>query len=204
MSPSHHLDDLVDLPPPDLTGAVSVAAALNRRRSVREFTATPLTLTEISQLLWAAHGVTEPREGLRTVPSAGALYPLEVYLVLPEGVFHHDPVGHRLCRHADRDLRRPLAKTALGQNCVAQAPAVMILCAVIARTARIYGAEASRYVHMELGHAAQNILLQAVALDLGGVPVGAFHEEKLQAVIGLPSDHVPLYLVPVGRPRPSR
>lgn len=204
MSPSNQLGDLVDLPAPDLTGAVSVAGALYRRRSVREFATTPLTLTEISQLLWAAHGVTDPREGLRTVPSAGALYPLEIYLVLPEGVYHHDPVTHRLRRHAEHDLRRPLAKTALGQDCVAQAPAVVVLCAVIARTSRIYGVEASRYVHMELGHAAQNILLQAVALDLGGVPVGAFHEEQLQSVLGLPADHAPQYLVPVGRPRTSR
>lgn len=188
------------LPQPRLESATSLEEALAGRRSIREFTDTPLTSEEISQLLWAAQGVTHPT-GFRTAPSAGALYPLEVYVATADGVFGYEPAGHRLTALRRADAREALYRAALRQEAVRQAPAVFVVTAVYARTSAKYGAERSpRYVHLEAGHAAQNLLLQAMALDLGAVPIGAFYDEDVQAALGLPADHEPLYLIPVGHP----
>jgi SagB-type dehydrogenase family enzyme len=179
---------------------MSLEQALVQRRSVREFNDTPLTMQELGQLLWAAQGVTH-EWGYRTAPSAGALYPLEVYVATADGIFHYLPQGHKLSVSSHRDPRRALYEAALRQEPVRQAPAVFVVTAVYARTARKYGEERSpRYVHLEAGHAAQNLLLEAVALSLGAVPIGAFHDEQVQAALGLPADHEPLYLIPVGHP----
>ena len=189
------------LPAPQRTGKVSLEEALARRRSVREFKKQPPTDQELSQLLWAAQGITRP-DGCRAAPSAGALYPLELYVAMQEGLFHYQSHSHRLIRRSERDLRAELAGAALDQAAVSEAPVVFVIAAVYERTARKYGpARTPRYVHLEAGHAAQNLLLEAVALGLGGVPVGAFHDERVQAVLGLPADHKPLYLIPVGHPR---
>jgi SagB-type dehydrogenase family enzyme len=193
--------DTMQLPTPMREGKMSLEEALARRRSVREFTLEPLTDRELSQLLWAAQGITHP-EGLRTAPSAGALYPLEMYVMMASGLFHYDPRGHRLLRTSDRDLRQAIYRAALEQEAVLHAPAVFMIAAVYARTAHKYGQMRSpRYVHMEAGHAAQNLLLEAVALGLGGVPVGAFDDGEIQKALALPADHQPLYLIPVGHPR---
>jgi SagB-type dehydrogenase family enzyme len=189
------------LPPPILEGETSLEEALARRRSVRDFDDTPLTAAELGQLLWAAQGLTHER-GFRTAPSAGALYPLELYLVTAEGVFHYQPRGHQLSAVRGDDLRVALYEAALRQEAVLQAPAVFVVTAVYARTEQKYGAVRSpRYVHLEAGHAAQNLLLEAVALGLGAVPIGAFYDEQVQQVLGLPADHEPLYLIPAGHPR---
>jgi SagB-type dehydrogenase family enzyme len=190
----------VTLPAPTLQGRVSLEETLAQRRSVREYADRPLTPAELGRLLWAAQGVTSP-EGLRTAPSAGARYPLELYVVLPEGVYHYQPQGHRLRPHLAGDQRAALHAVTLRQDAVLQAPAVLVIAAVYERTAERYGAERTpRYVHMEVGHAAQNVLLQAVALGLGAVPVGAFYDEDVQRVLALPDDQAPLYLIPVGAP----
>lgn len=195
------MPDITPLPEPLTEGRVSLEETLQLRRSVREFTSQPLTSDEISQLLWAAQGITDPR-GRRTAPSAGALYPLELYLVAPQGVFHYDPLGHSLAKWQEGDLRGELSVAALDQSFVADAPATIVITAVFARIEVRYGSERGpRYVHMEVGHAAQNIHLQAVALGLGSVPVGAFHDEQVAQVLALPKDHLPLYLIPVGHPR---
>ena len=189
------------LPPSILEGETSLEETLARRRSVREFDDAPLTAEEVGQLLWAAQGLTDER-GFRTAPSAGALYPLELYLVTAGGVFHYEPQGHQLSAVRGDDRRPALYEAALSQEAVLQAPAVFVVTAVYARTEQKYGAERSpRYVHLEAGHAAQNLLLQAVALGLGAVPIGAFHDEQVQEVLGLPPDHEPLYLIPAGHPR---
>ena len=160
-----------------------------------------LTERELSQLLWAAQGITHA-EGLRTAPSAGALYPLEIYLGTASGLYHYEPRGHRLVWLSDHDLRAAMRRAAMDQEAVTQAPAVFVFAAVYERISRKYdAARTSRYVHMEVGHAAQNLLLEAVALGLGGVPVGAFDDEALQKALGLPVDQHPLYLIPVGHPR---
>lgn len=191
----------VALPTPRTQGPLSVEETMLKRRSMREFKDTPLTLAELGQLLWAAQGITHPA-GLRTAPSAGALYPLEVYAVTREATYRYDPAAHQLIVHARGDLRRPLYTVALMQDSILQAPVTIVITAVYARTAKKYGEERTpRYVALEVGHAAQNVLLQAVALDLGAVPIGAFLDDQVQQVLALPRDHQPLYLIPVGHPR---
>jgi len=189
----------ITLPPPHTDGAVSLEACLARRRSVRSYTAQDLTWEQIGQLLWAAQGLTAEWGG-RTAPSAGALYPLEVYVVTRQGVYHYVPAGHRLITLATEDRRGALQEGCLGQSAVGAAPAVFVVTAIYARTASKYGDRAARYVHLEAGHAAQNLLLQAVALNLGGVPIGAFDDAGIQRVLALPADHEPLYVIPVGYP----
>ncbi len=180
---------------------MSVEEALARRRSIREFIPQKLTERELSQLLWAAQGITHP-DGLRTAPSAGALYPLELYVATASGFYHYEPRGHRLVQLSDRDLRASVRRAALDQEAITQAPAVFVIAAVYERTSRKYGATRTpRYVHMEAGHAAENLLLEAVALGLGGVPIGAFDDDALQNVLALDANCRPLYLIPVGHPR---
>jgi len=188
------------LPAPRRKSDVSLEEALSRRRSVREYTEEPLTWEEIGQLVWAAQGITADWGG-RTALSAGALYPLEVYVATAEGVYHYLPRGHRVEMVSSSDVRQALWRPALLQDWVREAPAVFVIAAVYERTERKYGSRAERYVKLEAGHACQNLLLQAVALDLGAVPVGAFYDDQVQAVLGLAADHEPLYLVPVGHPR---
>lgn len=194
------MPDTTTLPDPPSDGSVSLEEALRLRRSVRDFDDRALTEAEISSLLWAAQGITDPR-GYRAAPSAGALYPLELYLLTSEGLFHYLPNEHALQRLGESDLRRPLYEAALQQEFILEAPATIVFTAVQSRTEARYGPSRSpRYIHMEVGHAAQNLLLQAAALGLGAVPVGAFNDDRVQAVLGLPADHEPLYLVPVGHP----
>jgi SagB-type dehydrogenase family enzyme len=189
----------IPLPEPSPAGDVSLEEAIAGRRSVREFTAEPLTWQEVSQLLWAAQGVTDPR-GLRAAPSAGALYPLEVYVVLPEGVYHYLPQTHAINAVLDGDRRENLWEAGLRQDALRGAAAVFVIAGVYERTEGKYGERAERYVEMEAGHAAQNLLLQAVALELGAVPIGAFYDDQVQSALALPADHRPLYLIPVGHP----
>jgi SagB-type dehydrogenase family enzyme len=187
------------LPPPSLVGEKSLEEVIASRRSLREFTDQALSWSNISQLLWSAQGLTDPG-GLRTAPSAGALYPLEMYVALPDGAYHYLPHGHAMERVSERDLRQDLWQAGLRQDALRQASAIFVIAAVYERTEAKYGERAERYVHLEAGHAAQNMLLQAVALELGAVPIGAFSDDLVQAALGLPADHRPLYLIPVGHP----
>ena len=188
------------LPEPKLKGKMSLEETLTQRRSVRSFTEEQLTLEEISQLLWAAQGMTALWGG-RTAPSAGALYPLEVYVATADGLYHYVPQEHKVIIESQDDLRLKLWEAGLKQDAIREAPAVFVITAVYERTAKKYGDRAERYVKLEAGHACQNILLQAVALDLGAVPIGAFYDDKVQAALSLPPDHEPLYLIPVGHPQ---
>lgn len=191
--------DVVKLPAPRTNGAVSLEDSLSHRRSVREFTSATLTWDEIGQLLWAAQGITHD-QGKRTAPSAGATYPLELYVMTADGLFHYVPRRHEVARLNARDLRRDVRRAAGEQEAI-DAPALFVFAAVPARTATRYGDRAIRYVHIEVGHAAQNLLLEAGALGLGAVPVGAFSDTELQRVLGLPAGQIVLYIVPVGRTR---
>ncbi len=189
------------LPSPRLTGPVSLEEALRTRRSIRSFTTVALTRAEIGQLLWAAQGITDA-DGRRTTPSAGALYPLELDVVTTDGLDRYVPDGHRLVRRGSADLRPALQQAALDQSAVGEAPLVIVISAVVERTAARYGAErAERYVALEAGHAAQAILLEAVSLGLGAVPVGAFDDAAVRRVLALADGEGPLYLIPVGHPR---
>ncbi|MBL8612422.1 MAG: SagB/ThcOx family dehydrogenase [Myxococcales bacterium] len=189
----------VALPAPRSSGAMSVEAAIAARRSSRSFSGAPLTDAELGQLLWAAQGVTEPTQGLRAAPSAGALYPLVVYVVSAEGVRRYEPQGHGLARVAAGDRRPALAKAALSQPAVAAAPVSLVVVGVVSRTRAKYGDRAERYAAMEAGHAAQNVLLQATALGLGAAPIGAFDDDAIRAVLQLDASATPFYVVPVGR-----
>ncbi len=184
-----------------------VETALARRRSVRSFGAQALELSQLGQILWAAQGITGSRWATRTAPSAGALYPLEVYVVagrvngLAAGIYHYRPRNHALDRIGTGDRRDDLARAALGQGWMAQAPAILAITGVVARTALKYGRRAERYVFMEAGHAAQNVYLQAQTEGLGTTAVGAFRDTAVRALLGLSDQEDPLYLMPVGAPR---
>ncbi|MDY6914680.1 MAG: SagB/ThcOx family dehydrogenase [Planctomycetota bacterium] len=189
------------LPAPKGEGKMSLEQSLNKRRSVRRFSPGALSRQQIAQLCWAAQGVSDPERGYRTCPSAGALYPLELYIVTAAGVEHYIPDRHVTEKHLDGDLRRDLQAAAMGQSCVGQAPATFVFTAVVSRTQRKYGQRAERYVWIEVGHAAQNLLLQATAMKLGAVPVGAFQDKEIAKALSLPADQAPLYLIPVGMPK---
>ncbi len=188
---------------------MSVEEALARRRSRRSYAETPLTLAELAQVLWAAYGTSLRQHGfnLKTAPSAGACYPLELYAVvgkvtgLAPGVYRYDANNHTLKLTVSGDRRAELARAAFDQNFLAQAPASLAYSAVYERTTRRYGQRGrDRYVSMDLGHSAENVYLQCVALGLGTVAVGAFDDAAVKRILGLPPAEEPLYLMPLGRP----
>ena len=206
-APSPTQANAITLPKPQYDSEVSLEQSLLERRSIRKYTGEPVTLQELSQLLWAAQGITDPR-GFRTAPSAGALYPLEVYVVagdvenLVAGIYKYDPDEHDLVPVLDGDKRSELAYAALAQSFVKEGALALVFTAVYERTKVKYGERGIRYVHMEAGHAAQNVCLQAIALGLGAVTVGAFHDEQVAELLNLPDDEQPLYIIPVGRRHP--
>ena len=194
----------IPLPEPRCAGEVSVEQALRERRSVRTYRDDSLNLADISQILWSAQGITSER-GFRTAPSAGALYPLELYLIagkvenLPPAIYKYRPHGHVLLEIVPGDQRSPLSRAALHQNAIKRAPAAILFCAVYERITGKYGQRGIRYVHMEVGHAAQNASLQAIALGLHTAVIGAFRDTEVGKIANLPADEQPLYFVPVGR-----
>ena len=193
----------IPLPEPRYAGDVSVEQALRQRRSVRSYEDGPLDMTEISQILWSAQGITSAR-GFRTAPSAGALYPLELYVIagnvknLPAAIYKYTPRDHALLEIVSGDKRSDLSRAALRQGAIRKAPAVILFCAVYERTTGKYGQRGIRYVHMEVGHAAQNACLQAIALGLKTAVIGAFRDSEVKMVANLPADEQPLYFVPIG------
>ncbi len=205
---SHELShEKISLPDPQYESSTSVESALLRRRSVRDYADEPLTLFEVSQLLWAAQGVTDPRTGFRTAPSAGALYPLEVYAVvgnvdgLAAGIYKYEPHAHALLQVKTGDVRSELTAAALGQTSIRTGAIALIFSAVYERTTRKYGERGIRYVHIEVGHAAQNVYLQAVSLNLGAVVIGAFQDTQVKTIIHLRDEEEPLYIMPIGKIR---
>ncbi|MBU4444436.1 SagB/ThcOx family dehydrogenase [bacterium] len=199
------INDRIKLPEPRYDSSVSIEQAMLERRSVRTYQDEPLTLSEVAQLLWSAQGITNPKRGFRTAPSAGALFPLEVYVVIgnvegiAEGVYKYKPDKHELVKVRDGDVRDKLAVAALGQACVKKGAIVIVFSAVYERTTRKYGDRGVKYVHMEAGHAAQNVCLQAVSLNLGTVVVGAFRDDEVSKILNLPDEEQPLYILPVGK-----
>ena len=209
------LHAVISLPSPQLEGKSSLEETIVRRRSVRRYRREPLDLSQLGQILWSAQGITGSRH-LRAVPSAGATYPLEVFVVtgtegvivrepkqppteLQAGVYRYQADSHSLDLHKAADLRPELARASLDQEFIIDAPVDIVLCALYHRTSGRYGKRAERYVHMEVGHAGQNIHLQAVALGLATVEIGAFRDEEVREVVGLEERIKPLYIMPVGR-----
>jgi len=190
------------LPPPRTGGPVSLETAIAQRRSVRRYAPRDLNLEQIGQLLWAAQGITGGRAALRAAPSAGACHPLEFYVCRADGVWHYEPQHHRLVRHLEQDVRAELAEAAWRQRFITEAPCAFVISAIFERTTRRYGERGRlRYVPMDVGHAAENLLLQAVAMGLASVPVGAFDDTAVKRVLALPRNEEPLYILPVGYPK---
>jgi SagB-type dehydrogenase family enzyme len=196
-------DQEVRLPPPQEKGPLALEEALAARRSVRSFRGTALTPEQLGQLLWSAQGISDPARGFRTAPSAGALYPLEVYAVTAEGVFQYVPMHHAIRKVKGGDLRGELAAAALGQRCVVEAPMAIVITGVYGRTVRKYGERARRYVDLEAGCVAENVFLQATALGLGSVAVGGFEDRKVREVLGCAAEEEPILIIPVGEAAPS-
>lgn len=188
-----------DLPPPRTEGGSSLERAIAGRRSRRSFHPEALSESELGQLLWAAQGVTGP-DGLRAAPSAVAAYPLELYVALAGGLARYLPEAHALEWCGDEDLRPALRAAAHDQESVTSAPAVFVFTAVYERSRVKLGPGADAFVHMDLGHAAENLLLQAGALGLAGVPIAWLDPERTREVLEVAPEETPLYLVPVGRP----
>lgn len=186
------------LPAPQLKGNVSTEEAIAKRRSKRSFRSQDLSLEQISQLLWAAQGITDQQGRFRAAPSAGAAYPMEIYLLNQDGLFHYLPQGHKLEQVTPNDLREQLARACLGQDFLAQAPVDLVIAAVYARVTSRYGQRGRRYTDIEVGHIAQNVHLQAQALGLSSVPVGAFDDDEVKQLLQLPEEEEPLYIIPVG------
>jgi len=188
---------VIDLPKPALRGEMSLEETIVKRRSIREYKDKQLNIEQVSQLLWAAQGITDERSGYRAAPSAGAGYPLKIYVAKSDGLFHYIPQGHKLEKLSDKNLRGDLSDAALSQSWVEDAAIDIIITASYSRLSR-YGERAVRYADIEVGHVAQNIHLQAVALGLASVPVGAFNDFSVSKVLSLPKDETPLYIIPVG------
>ena len=200
--------NIILLPLPRLKGNMSLEESIAYRRSIREYLDKPLTLNQLSQLLWAAQGLTELKWGFRASPSAGATYPLEIYVVVAEngveglepGIYHYDPYTHTIRLTRKGDFVDELYEACLRQPWVKEAPVNIVIVAEYERTTRVYGERGIRYVHMEVGHVGQNIYLEATALGLGTVAIGAFYDNQVREILGLPPNYHPLYVMPVGVP----
>lgn len=200
---------IIELPFPKFKGVLTVEEAIWLRRSIREFEDKPLTIDQLSQILWAAQGISYPPDEFRTAPSAGATYPLEVYVVIGEngveglkaGIYHYLPKRHAIELRIEGDFRERLYRACLFQSWVLKAPVNIVITAVYRRTTRIYGERGIRYVHFEVGHVGQNIYLQATALGLGTVAIGAFYDEEIKKILRIEKDEEPLYVFPIGVPK---
>jgi len=196
-------ENMFKLPQPRKDSSFSVERAIYSRRSVREYQDKDLKLEDVSQLLWAAQGITSPY-GLRSAPSAGALYPVEIYLVatkvekLQPGVYKYIPLTHSLRQVLQRDVRKELCNAALGQSCVLDASATIIISVVFERVTRKYGQRGIQYTYFEAGCVAENIHLQAESLGIGTVVVGAFYDEKVKQALAMDTNETPVALMPIG------
>lgn len=189
-------ESIIKLPEPEFTDK-SIEECMQNRRSIRKFNDQALSLIELSNILWAAQGITKQETGFRTAPSAGATYPLYIYFATKKGVFIYLPEGHSIKKTINKDLRKKIAQAALDQMFIANAGMVIVITAIFENTTARYGERGIRYVYNEVGHCAQNIHLEAVALGLGSVPIGAYHDAELKQLLELDKKE-PLYIIPVG------
>jgi SagB-type dehydrogenase family enzyme len=186
----------INLPNPILRGEKSIEECIYERESVRNYREKEIEIEKISQILWATQGKKGEK---RTVPSAGATYPLEIYVTLRnKGFFHYNIKKHSLELINNTSLIKELTRASLDQYFIAEAYLNVIICAEFSRTTFRYGQRGIRYVLIEVGHCAQNIHLEAVALGLASVPIGAFDDERVKEVLNLPKKIEPLYIIPIG------
>jgi SagB-type dehydrogenase family enzyme len=196
----------MDLPNAQTNGTVSLERTIKIRRTIRSFTSQQLTLEQFSQLLWAAYGITEDKGQKRAAASGGACYPMDIYALVGEegikgmeaGIYHYEPMGHSVSLILEGDLREKVARVSLGQIWMATPPLSLVVCAEYARITSRYGERGVRYAMIEAGHIGQNIFLQAEAMGLGAGIVGAFRDEAVIQVLGIPPSHEPLLIMPVG------
>lgn len=196
----------VNLPKPRTDGNVSVERAIKDRRTVRSFSSRLLGLEQFSQILWSGQGITQDNGFKRAAPSAGALYPMELYAVVGHdavagtgpGIYHYESKTHSLNIVAEGDHRDELAQASLSQLWVAKAPVSVVICAEYPRITAKYGLRGERYAMMESGHIGQNIFLQARALGLDAGIVGAFIDVEVKKALKTPHSHEPLLIIPVG------
>lgn len=191
---------IIQLTEPQVTGMVSLEEALAKRRSVREFTNESLKPAQISQLAWAGQGITEPQRGLRTAPSAGSTYPIELLFATQEGMFVYRPIEHSLEQTSDQDIRSVLATATSTQEAVAGAGCDIVLVGSVRKFGERFRDKARTYMLLEAGHITQNIQLQAVCLGLGSVTVGGFDLNNVRKICGLSRTLEPLYIICVGYP----
>lgn len=199
----------VRLPPPTPRGTKSLEEVILRRRSAREFMPEQLSQFQLSQILWSAQGITDSAWGLRSVPSAGATFPLELFVAcgtrsvegMNEGIYHYEVNNHSLTRHHEKDIRTELAEASVNQDIVSIALVDIIICALYSRTTSRYGGRGERYILLEVGHAGQNIYLEATALGLASVAIGAFDDDQVRELLRLDSRYSPLYIMAVGKPK---
>jgi SagB-type dehydrogenase family enzyme len=195
---------MIQLPAPQKDGTMSLERALSLRRSERSYLQVSMRLDEVSQLLWSAQGITNER-GFRTAPSAGATFPLEIFLMvnnvegLSKGIYRYVPFSNELEMIHRNDLSRELEVACLGQTMISQSGIVIIFSAIYERTTQRYGERGIRYVYNEVGHASQNVHLQAAALNLGTVVIGAYRDNEVEQVLALGEEFRVLYLMPVGK-----
>ena len=192
------INKTIKLPEPKIVGKMSIEESIFRRRSERSFLPNDLTMEQISQLLWAAQGITDKTWGFRAAPSAGSLFPLTLYVVKKDGVFRYVPDGHKLIQTSAEDVRPSLVRASLGQDFIGSAPVDIIIAGNFRIVEAKYGQRSYRYLNMEIGHAAENIQLEAVALGLASVPVGAFWDDVVGKTLDLPDTQDPFYIIPVG------
>lgn len=192
----------VQLPKPKIYKTIYLEEAILRRRSLRDFDIKKsITVEQLSHLLWAAQGITNSMRNFRAAPSAGALYPLDLYVVKDDGVWRYFATKHELELVINKDLRRKLALAALGQMVINDAPLSVVIVAEYKRITRKYYQRGIQYAYMEAGHVAQNLLLEAVSLGLGGVPIGAFYRDKVSDLLQLSKGQDPIYIIPIGYKR---
>jgi SagB-type dehydrogenase family enzyme len=199
-------DNTMDLTPPMFDGSISLEKAIKQRRTIRSFRDKPITIKQFSQILWAAQGITDDGGFKRASPSAGALYPLDIWTVvgrnavenLDMGVYHYKPRDHSIKKATDRDLRKDVAIASLSQMWMAKAPVLFVITAEYARVTIKYGDRGIRYAQMEVGHSCQNIFLQCQTMGLSAGIVGAFHDRKVAKIVGVAKNHEPLIIMPVG------
>ncbi len=204
ISHSAQMDNgVISLPSPRYQGSTSIEKAINERRSIRKYSEEDISLDEISQILWSAQGITHRGRGLRTAPSAGALYPLEIYLVageiegIPKGIYRYSPATHSIKISQEGDKRKKFFTCC--QPFVGKAPAIIVITGVYERTASKYGKRAEQYIYIEAGAVGQNIYLQCEALGIGTTFVGAFIDSRLGSILSLPEGEAPLGVMPLGK-----
>lgn len=197
---------MIKLPEPQLDGRMSLERAIHLRRSIRDFTNDTVSLTQLSQILWSGQGITDNKNGFRAAPSAGAVFPMQLWIhvdrvagLTKDGLYTYDPVKNELHEVPKPANERTLAAICFGQNWIDTAAFSILITSTTQKMIDKYGADCVRFLYQEAGHIAQNMELQAVAVNLAGTPIEAYKAPDIQAFLGTTQD--PVYIVSFGPPK---